>query len=666
MDITDDDEDNNDNESYYNLKENQYYDFFLELHNITIPLMLCGNITKLKSLMFIPRPTPPPTRLFGSWVCPCLACGTIMVSQWSNWLTGPLTRDPPVLVTFNLDLGMTSEEQMSYELADCGVPAMNKSTRTFSESESSSSCLVCQSALKLHLGEVLYYGLVPVFLSPTKGESIPLFFHEPDHWKIPQISRDEQIKLILSRIDLESIGDVEYKKCTLPVLPALDISYSVSRTSSQRSGIPLELFTKPLIKRKKSEAFIWPSSLTGIASGRRSALVKLKGKWYRLKGCGDLEDGFPVAFNGDNGEKSVRGCLFEHTVSRELYMATKVEEALKKSGIGCSAILPIGWYKYESCTDWILPKVIRYCGVYETIGDRRLGDHLIAGLEIILPLICDSSQSIALSHAISKSRQVDLNEELWETSMVVETDMKIASDLIEFSLKEFSPLAYSSLSEYHQKIIPNEMKLLWDDLQASLTNKIEIAKEKSGIKSLLLYLAWRLGWECGKILRCFHDSDISWGTYPDQLGIHCNAHINNLVIKTPQILVDENKYDTYLSPLDFDMAFTKEQYISEIVEESKQKLFPRDWLGLLNWEKNMGFKTSLAGSTFANTGVSNQSQNIPKEFIPMQIAFRDTIVAGFEASYNNLEDRAPFSPIAHDAVCDIVRMALITTMNVIA
>ena len=57
----------------------------------------------------------------GSWVCPCLGCAVTMVSQWAAWLTAPRAsedqfRDPPVAVTFNLDSGMTSEEQLGYEL----------------------------------------------------------------------------------------------------------------------------------------------------------------------------------------------------------------------------------------------------------------------------------------------------------------------------------------------------------------------------------------------------------------------------------------------------------------------------------------------------------------------------------------------------------------------
>jgi hypothetical protein len=32
------------------------------------------------------------------------------------------------------------------------------------------------------------------------------------------------------------------------------------------------------------------------------------------------------------------------------------------------------------------------------------------------------------------------------------------------------------------------------------------------------------------VLRIFKENDISWGTYDDLLGVHCNGHTNNLVL----------------------------------------------------------------------------------------------------------------------------------------
>lgn len=67
--------------------------------------------------------------------------------------------------------------------------------------------------------------------------------------------------------------------------------------------------------------------------------MKIDGDWYRLKGCGDLYDGFPVMPLDDSPDKNnIRGCTFEHTSSRELHMNNVIAEALKPFGVpACNA-----------------------------------------------------------------------------------------------------------------------------------------------------------------------------------------------------------------------------------------------------------------------------------------------------------------------------------------
>ena len=59
----------------------------------------------------------------------------------------------------------------------------------------------------------------------------------------------------------------------------------------------------------------------------RSAIIKWNGKKYRLKGCGNGTDGFTLRkFEGDiDNAFEIRGCCFDHTVKRELFMNRKVE-----------------------------------------------------------------------------------------------------------------------------------------------------------------------------------------------------------------------------------------------------------------------------------------------------------------------------------------------------
>ncbi len=56
----------------------------------------------------------------------------------------------------------------------------------------------------------------------------------------------------------------------------------------------------------------------------------------------------------------------------------------------------------------------------------------------------------------------------------------------------------------------------------------------------------------GQIKRIFCENEINWGFFDDHGYFHCNAHLNNFIVKLPQ----EGQRLTV--PLDFDLAFTKD------------------------------------------------------------------------------------------------------------
>lgn len=60
-------------------------------------------------------------------------------------------------------------------------------------------------------------------------------------------------------------------------------------------------------------------------------------------------------------------------------------------------------------------------------------------------------------------------------------------------------------------------------------------------------------------MRIFQENEISWGYYNDHdpFLFHCNAHPNNLVL-VPDFLESNN----LLAPLDFDLAFYKNEFIN--------------------------------------------------------------------------------------------------------
>jgi hypothetical protein len=66
----------------------------------------------------------------------------------------------------------------------------------------------------------------------------------------------------------------------------------------------------------------------------------------------------------------------------------------------------------------------------------------------------------------------------------------------------------------------------------------------------------RIGWEMGQIKRIFCQKGINWGFFNDHGEWHCNAHLNNFIVKFP------TPYKRFTLPLDFDLAFTKEEFIN--------------------------------------------------------------------------------------------------------
>ncbi|GAB5357883.1 hypothetical protein AAMO2058_000412900 [Amorphochlora amoebiformis] len=132
---------------------------FLEklMHELTM-LLLPGSITKLKEIMFIPHPKHVETRFVGSWVCPCLAAGVLMVSQFANALTGRegQAKDPPCNITFNLGWGQTVEEkgyQQTASLVQQGIfptSALESITeeRPRASNPSKPFCAICNRSKK--------------------------------------------------------------------------------------------------------------------------------------------------------------------------------------------------------------------------------------------------------------------------------------------------------------------------------------------------------------------------------------------------------------------------------------------------------------------------------------------------------------------------------------
>jgi len=158
---------------------------------------------------------------------------------------------------------------------------------------------------------------------------------------------------------------------------------------------------------KQSKEFEKVDKFIGIKNGKRSCIIKdKKGEFFRLKGYGNNKSGFTLLKNeGDISftKIEIRGCQFENNVFRELYYTYKVNEFLKKYNMFCANI-PVGYFKYSNDIKFIddslnkknkiiieVPEVDKFCSIYKTLGDRRLGTHLLKGLEIIIEAIVETA-----------------------------------------------------------------------------------------------------------------------------------------------------------------------------------------------------------------------------------------------------------------------------------
>jgi len=648
--------------------------FLRKFNDEVVECLAPGAISSLPNLLMIPRPVHVSTRYIGSWVCPCLACSVLMVSQWCSWLTrdlpegedaAPRIRNPPQSITFNLDDGMTSDEQLGYELGALGM-APDIKERRFSREKSNPSCKTCAAAKSLRAAESLFFGRLPVVFAPVPGQTLC----PPACWPAPPgpadgVARKEAAERALARRKpLSHLGEA-YAQVVVPALPAVDWERGEKGEKLAESNWPPELSTMPLLKvPEDSGSALLPSALHGVASGIRSGIVRARGRWWRLKGCGNRSDGFPVEVKGDQGELNVRGCTFEHTTNTELRMTSLATEALAKVGLD-AANRPAGSYRYKPDPAWPLPLVERQCVVFETFGNARMGDHLIAGILQLLPNFVPVTDDgfAALRAAIFSGRGgegsgMDANE-LWATEMVTSCGMPTADvakqlQTGDLMLGEGAPSADAPIVEN----ISADLHGVWQTARTGLAQRIASAKSLSREPSLLLWLAWRLGWECGTAVRGMHAAGIAWGTYADVMGIHCNAHVNNLVIKPLGFGNDTS----FLAALDFDMAFTRESFLQEAtVSHSSMGL--DSWEGVLNFEATMGMKTVLAGSDFASTGVAN-AVSVPASHALVEMAVRDTLVAAYDSAFTGRSDTHPHHPAMREAAYDMIKLSLACTTHV--
>jgi len=115
--------------------------------------------------------------------------------------------------------------------------------------------------------------------------------------------------------DLSKYGK-EYENVYIPSFPQSHIDF---KSNENFKGALISELLKVLIKDIKKENV---QQMRAMKSGCRSSIVKIGNKYYRLKGCGNNEEGFPIKAVGSEYYKMPRGCQFSTTCFRELYFTS--------------------------------------------------------------------------------------------------------------------------------------------------------------------------------------------------------------------------------------------------------------------------------------------------------------------------------------------------------
>ena len=559
--------------------------------------------------------------------------------------------------------------------------------------------------------EDLYFGDKYGFLYPCTGVFRSYkkeYIHQDDINK-------ESIAETLKYSDDCSYIKPEYKDHYIPVVPETNIHFKNENLKDDENEKNDSILGQPLIKAKEIKDY---PGYKCIISGHRSALIKdpKTGIFYRLKGCGNDELGFNIQkTEGVIVEIVTRGSQYDSTCFRELFYSEKVDENLKKINIRC-ANLPVGFWKYGKDLHILpkenikkedipnlenqMPEVDKYCGIFHTLGDKRLRTHLLCGLEKILEKIatlCVSKQLINedLLNEIKKifpaTRLPDkietfktikffgpLNTTIdeWVKKPVYEQkhyDAIISVDQLKKEINENKNLKiFIDQTENYDEIY----NLLSENLSEKhklMTKKIieNMKKEQANGKkffSTLLNIYIRIGYEVGKIKRLMQDANINWGSYIDRgSSYHCNAHSNNLVV-LPQ------GNDSLLSPLDLDLAFSKEKMI--IINKDCPTYGQQDlsyWDNYINAEF-VDLSLNLCGAEDYNFQFEKNKNKNPdslesKTKNAIRFLLCDCMLENYMKGYDKLDSKDVISikELKEDNFFhDIVKLALVVTAEDIA
>jgi hypothetical protein len=417
-----------------------------------------------------------------------------------------------------------------------------------------------------------------------------------------------------------------------------------------------------------------------VASGARSALVMLgTNHWYRIKGCGNFTDGFTVRVNATSVNKrpwrDIRGSAFRHTALRELFMTANLQAHMEAAGC-VSVNTPVALSEYSGAAQLPLGAAVATASVIErTLGDRRFGTHVLAGLEVLLPLLCDvpdAAQLLACFPPLRPGREsldtLVTSAELAMDQMLgglewptLKRDASLFANMTRHAavLTERAPLDGRPRPMQWTRDGAKPMGDVWCGIWDATVEQLSIALREC--RGVLAYLYNRCGYDAGCILRTMHAQRISWGTYQDQMcnvefdEWHCNAHANNLVLLPP------DGQTRFLGFLDLDMAFSERAALGFSPGEF-DRLLEREFLNLMQ---------VLTGTDPSNGVPSLVVQQCTSLQSPLtkaaKSALYDTLLLGFLGGYHGTtSDVCAFDAKLHSAANLVLKLAVTVMADFIA
>ena len=545
--------------------------------------------------------------------------------------------------------------------------------------------------------EQIYFGIIPIYLYPCTG-----VFRNFDINKLKNEEINENnIDKILKRTNDLSFINESYKDYYYQCIPETDIILDSNVEEKKSEKGPEEFLINPYIKffiqmRKDSEEYEKLNKLYGIMSGERSAIIKdNNGKFYRLKGCGDFKKGFTILENNLEFKKiDIRGCQLENNVFRELYYTYKINEILKKNNIEISNI-PIGYWKYSHELKFIddslnenniiensAPEIDKYCSIYETISDKRLGFHLLKGIEKIIESIVETSiekfnfnkkdleniKNIYIENyryhkpVISLPENICLKDfcknpiyEKKHYDKLITYKSLIEKIKLNESIKKI--VLSSNLIENWGEKLEKKLNCTFNYYKDIINHLLILKRKETENKSIFEYLLdifIRIGYETAKIKRIFQEEEFNWGTFNGQshFDVFCSSHYNNFIVLP-------SSKSSLLSPVDFDLSFTKNNFInSDIHSKSFGKFDQRIFDEYLIRELNTLIENLSGFYIYNNIPFEDEIKQcvyniINDSLIEIFMKTFDGIKCDYLLTYNNFKD------IHHD----LIKISLISTSD---